>query len=102
MLKIIIIEVKGPPASGKTYLLQRLANYLTLSGYSIEPDFDANRLQVTRQSTPRKEGLSEILAAWAVRETPDVAIKELIRLTTREAELEQAIARLKEEYGVLP
>jgi cell division protein FtsB len=98
----IIIEIKGPARGGKTYLLRRLADYLTLSGYLIKPNFDANRLMASRLSNSRKESLMELMVARAVRETPDVATKELLRLTKREAELEQEIAKLKEKYGVLP
>ena len=90
----IVIEIKGPSRGGKTYLLRRLADYLTLSGYLIAPDFDANRLMARRLSKSRKESLMESLADRAVRENPDVAIKELLRLTAREAELEQELAKL--------
>lgn len=98
----IVIEIKGPSRGGKTYLLQRLAEYLTLSGYLIRPDFDANRLFATRLSKSRKESLMEMMVAQAMRATPDVVTKELLRLTKRDAELEQEIAKLKEKYGVLP
>lgn len=98
----IVIEIKGPSRGGKTYLLRRLADYLTLCGYLIDPDVDANRLFASRLSNSRKESLMEMMVARAVRATPDVVTKELLRLTKREAELEQEIAKLKEKYGVLP
>lgn len=45
---------------------------------------------------PMDESFIEFASAKAVRENPDLAIKELVRLTRREAELEQEIANLRE------
>lgn len=44
----------------------------------------------------RKLSFIEHAAATAVREMPELAVKELVRLIRREAELEAEVARLKE------
>jgi hypothetical protein len=48
------------------------------------------------------ESVIERMVTHAVRNTPELAIKEMLRLIRREAELEQELAKLKEKYGVLP
>lgn len=47
------------------------------------------------------DSVIELMVAHAVRATPELAIKEMVRLIKREAELEQEIAQLKEKYGAI-